>query len=141
MLVDANILLYAIDRTSRFHEPARDWLAAALNGRTRVGFPWLSLAAFVRIATNPRASRAPLSSAAAWECVTDWLACDVAWIPGPTDRHASILGGLIATYDLRGNLITDGQIATLAIEHGLTVVSTDTDFARFREISWKNPLE
>ena len=53
MLVDANILLYSIDEESRFHAGAKDWLEAALNGPRRVGLPWLSLTAFLRIATHP----------------------------------------------------------------------------------------
>ena len=107
---------------------------------TRVGLPWLSLAAFVRISTHPRASDQPLTPAKAWQQVEDWLATDTAWIPAPTDHHAEILGRLVKTYDLRGNLITDAQLAALAIEHGLTVYSSDTDFARFDEIRWVDPL-
>ena len=34
---------------------AKTWLEDALNGNRRVGILWMSLIAFVRIATNPRA--------------------------------------------------------------------------------------
>jgi toxin-antitoxin system PIN domain toxin len=140
MLVDANILLFAVDARSPHHPKATAWLTAQLNGPRRVAFPWLSLAAFVRISTHPRASERPLTSAEAWRHVEDWLACDNAWIPNPTERHAEVLGGLITRYDLRGNLVPDAQVAALAIEHGLTVCSADTDFARFEEIRWLDPL-
>ena len=102
--------------------------------------PWLSLAAFVRITTNPRASDRPLSAKEAWSHVQDWLDCGHTWIPSPTDRHAAVLGDLLVRYDLRANKVTDAQLAALAIEHGLSVYSTDTDFARFAEIDWINPL-
>ena len=92
-----------------------------------------------RISTNPRASVLPLSPTQAWGHVSEWLSCDVAWIPNPTERHAEILGSLILRYDLRANMITDAQLAALAIEHGLVVFSADTDFARFSEIRWENP--
>jgi hypothetical protein len=62
------------------------------------------------------------------------------WTPGPTERHAELLGGLVVSYQLRGNLVGDAHLAALAIEHGLTVCSADTDFARFRELQWVNPL-
>ncbi|HEX2463314.1 MAG TPA: TA system VapC family ribonuclease toxin [Thermoanaerobaculia bacterium] len=140
MLIDANLLLYAVDQRSRHHARARAWLTEALNGDRRVALPWLSLAAFVRIMTNPRASDRPLSAKEAWSHVSDWLDCDLTWTPGPTDRHAAVLGDLIVRYDLRANKVTDAQIAALAIEHGLTVCSSDTDFARFAEIEWVNPL-
>ena len=80
------------------------------------------------------------SPADAWALVEEWLECDATWIPGPTDKHASVLGGLIRKYDLRANMITDAQLAALAVEHGLTVCSADTDFARFAEITWVNPV-
>lgn len=140
MLVDANLLLFAVDRSSPFHNAARAWLTGALNGAERVGLPWLALGAFLRIVTHPRASDHPLTPAAAWSHVTSWLACDTAWIPDPTERHVEVLGTLLATYHPHGNLVTDAQIAALAIEHGLTVYSADTDFARFTEIRWVNPV-
>ncbi|MBA3366644.1 MAG: PIN domain-containing protein [Actinobacteria bacterium] len=140
MLVDANILLFAVDSTSPFHHASERWLTDKLNGPGRVGFPWQSLAAFLRISTNPRAAERPLASRDAWTHVEDWLAAGPAWIPQPTDRHADILGGLIGRYQLRGNLISDAQLAALAVEHGLAVCSADTDFARFQEIRWENPV-
>ena len=140
MLVDANLLLYAVDERSRFHEAASRWLEDVLNGPRRVGFAWPVMAAFLRISTHPRALDRPLAPDEAWEYVADWLACEVAWIPTPTERHADILRSLIVTYELRGNTISDAEIAALAISHGIAVCSADTDFARFRELRWVNPL-
>jgi len=140
VLVDANILLFAVDRTSPFHPAAAHWLTEQLNGARRVGLPWHLLVAFLRISTHPRAAEHPLASAAAWRQVERWLAAEPAWTPLPTERHADVLGRLIAAYDLRGNLISDAHLAALAIEHGLTVCSADTDFARFTEIRWVNPV-
>jgi len=34
----------------------------------------------------------------------------------------------------------DAQLAALAVEHGLTLCSADTDFARFTDLRWANPL-
>ena len=59
MLVDANILLYAVDEKARAHPAARNWLEKALNGSRRVGLPWQSLLAFVRILTHPRGPACP----------------------------------------------------------------------------------
>ncbi|MGI8627811.1 MAG: TA system VapC family ribonuclease toxin [Geodermatophilaceae bacterium] len=140
MLVDANILLYAVDSTSPFHARAADWMSEQLNGPRRVGFPWQSLVAFLRISTHPRASARPLAPKIAARFVEDWLDSDVAWIPQPGPGHASVLAGLIRTHQLRGNLISDAHLAALAIEHGLTMCSADTDFARFTELAWMNPV-
>lgn len=140
MLIDANVLLYAVDDASPFNASARTWLEDALNGPRRVGIAWPTLTAFLRITTHPRALAKPLTPTAAWEYVADWLACENVWIPAPTDRHAGVLGGLLATYDLRGNMIADADLAAVAIEHGLAICSADTDFARFREVRWINPI-
>lgn len=106
----------------------------------RVGLPWESLNAFVRLVTDPRVVARPLSPGDAWEIVESWLAAPVAWIPVPTERHAAVLGSLVRRYRPAGKLVPDAHLAALSIEHGAEVISTDTDFARFTEIRWSNPL-
>lgn len=140
MLIDANLLLYAVHERADEHEAAKFWLIEQLNGSRRVGLPWQSLAAFLRIATHPRAFSRPLSPRTAWERVADWLSAPVAWIPTPGPMHRRIVGELMIGHAVAGNLVPDAFLAALAIEHGLTLCSTDTDFARFREVRWENPL-
>jgi toxin-antitoxin system PIN domain toxin len=140
VLVDANILLYAVDEDSPFHTDARAWLESTLNGTRRVGLPWSSLSAFVRIATHARALIEPLAPVEAWELVEAWLDAPAAWVPAPGRGHRALLGRLLVELDLRGNLVPDAALAALAIEHGLEIVSADSDFARFREITWVNPV-
>jgi uncharacterized protein len=141
MIVDANVLLYAVDTGSPFHQSAKGWLESSLNEPARVGLPWASLLAFQRISTHPRASASPLSPAQAWSFVADWLDADATWVPVPGERHAEILRDLIVAGDLRGNLVTDAHLAALAIEHGVGVCSADSDFARFPQISCVNPVQ
>lgn len=140
MLVDANLLLYAVDESSRHHGAAAAWLESSLNGSRRVALPWLTLSAFVRISTNPRAREHPLDPETAIGFVREWLDAEMAWIPLPGSGFAAAFLGLIEKYQLRGNLISDAQLAALALEHGLTVYSADTDFARFTELAWVNPV-
>jgi uncharacterized protein len=140
MLIDANLLLYAVHERAERHGAAMAWLTEQLNGPRRIGLPWQSLGAFLRIATHPRAFERPLDPSTAWQRVADWLSAPVAWIPQPGPEHARILAHIVTTYDVRGNLVPDALLAALAIEHGLTVCSTDTDFARFSDVRWVNPL-
>ena len=140
MLVDANLLLFARDTHSPFHAASRRWLTDRLNGPVRVGLPWQSLVAFVRISTHPRAYERPLSPDVAWRQVRAWLDAEPAWVPSPTSRHGQVLGQLITAHHLRGNLVSDAHVAALAIEHGLELCSADSDFARFPEVRWRNPL-
>jgi len=140
VIVDANILLFATDEHSRFHESARQWLEERLRGTARVGLPWQSLGAFLRLSTNPRVYPRPLTPETAWTQVDSLLSLDIVWIPHPGPSYAEILGQLVLRHDVRGNLVTDAQLAALALEHGLAICSADTDFARFAEIEWVNPL-
>jgi toxin-antitoxin system PIN domain toxin len=141
MLIDAGILLYAVDRTSPFHDLANRWLTEQFNGPRRVGLPWASLVAFIRISTHPRAAATPLQPDDAVRFIREWLEADVAWVPTPGPRHATVLTELIGKHQLRGNLVSDAHLAALAIEHGLRICSADTDFARFTEVTWINPLK
>ena len=140
ILVDASILIYAKVLEFPQHAVALDWLTARFNGHHRVGLPWPSLLAFVRLVTNPRVFAKPMSSADAWAQVAEWLALDKVWIPSPTIRHVEILGGLITAVNATGNLVPDAHLATLSVEHGLVVCSSDSDFARFPGVKWENPL-
>ncbi len=140
MLIDANILLYATDGSSPYHGTARPWLESQLNGPRRVGLPWLSLWAFVRISTNPRATLRPLTPGQAWSIVEAWLNAPAAWVVEPGPGHREILGRLLVERDIRAGLVTDAVVAALCIEHGLTIVSADSDFARFTDITWLNPV-
>jgi toxin-antitoxin system PIN domain toxin len=98
------------------------------------------LIAFLRIATNPRVFERPEPMAEAWKQVRAWLACEPAWIPQPTERHAELLEELLAQPGVHANLVSDAHLAALALEHGLTLCSTDGDFARFPVLRWQNPL-
>ena len=140
MLVDANILLYAVDQDSPFHENAKNWLEGALNGPKRVALPWQSLTGFLRIVTNPRAMANPLGPTDAWSMVESWLDARNSWVPQPGPGHREILGRLVRELHLSANLIPDAALAALCLEHGLSIVSGDSDFARFTELEWINPV-
>jgi toxin-antitoxin system PIN domain toxin len=140
ILVDANLLVYAANQAAPEHEAARAWLDERLNGTARVGFPWPSLLAFVRIVSNPVIMRQPAAPADAWRQAREWLACDTAWIPLPGTRHSEVLGGLLENRTASSRMVPDAHLAALAIEHGLTLCSTDGDFARFEGLKWDNPL-
>lgn len=140
MLVDANVLLFATDTASAHHEPAAAWLTAALDGPVRIGIPWESINAYLRVTTSSRGRSAPVSHATAWGDVEVWLGCENVWTPTPTTRHAEVYARLASRYGVSGNLVPDAHLAALALEHGLAVVSADSDFARFKEVRWVDPV-
>jgi toxin-antitoxin system PIN domain toxin len=140
ILLDANLLIYATDPRSERHEQARMWLDGQLSGDTRVGLPWESLLAFMRIVTNPKVFERPQTVPVAWRHVEEWLDSECVWVPGPGPAHRSILAGLLRNLGGGPKLIPDAHLAALAIEHGLALCSSDGDFARFKGLRWINPL-
>lgn len=140
ILVDANVLVYAHVSSFPQHDRARDWLDQQLNGAAPVGLPWASLLAFLRLVTNPRVFERPEPITDAWRQVLAWLDCETVWIPQPAERHAGLLGQLLAMPGVQANLVPDAHLAALAIEHGLILCSMDSDFARFPGLHWLNPL-
>jgi uncharacterized protein len=98
--------------------------------------------AFLRLVTNPRVFEHPEPIGDAWRQVRmqAWFACEAVWTPQPTERHAELLGRFLALPGMHGNLVPDAHLAALAVEHGLTLCSTDGDFARFQGLRWLNPI-
>lgn len=140
ILIDVNVLLYATNVKSNHHSAMKAWLDVQLGGSIRVGLPWASTLGFLRLVTNPRIVQNALTMAEAWRQVSAWLNAATVWVPQPTERHAEVLGALLAGPGVHGNLVPDAHLAALAIEHGLTLCSTDGDFARFPKLRWINPL-
>ncbi len=140
ILLDANLLIYSHVASFRQHVPAKTWLDAQLGAGGRVGMPWVSLVAFVRIVTNPRIFERPEPLTDAWKQVEDWLEIETVWVPQPTDTHRAVLGSLLTAGAARANLVPDAHLAAIAIGHGLLLCSADGNFARFPGLRWENPL-
>lgn len=139
-LVDANVLIYAVDEDSPHHNVAKPWLEEHLSGSETFAFAWAVLLAFIRLVTNPRVFEKPLSGDEALDLVDSWLAQTNATVLHPTDRHSLLLRELLAPLGTAGNLTSDAHLAALAIEHGAELCSGDADYGRFAGLQWTNPL-
>ena len=140
ILVDANLLLYAEDSRSEPHEAARTWWDEQLSGSDSVALCWPVLTAFIRIGTNPRLHQRPLTLKEAIERVQSWLDQPCVRLIQTTDQHWSLYQQMLRAGNASGNLVSDAHLAALAVEHNCVLHSTDTDFARFRGLKWKNPI-
>jgi len=138
-IVDANVLLYAVNEASPDHDTARGWLDGALNGTEAVGFSWTALLAFVRLSTKVGLFPRPLSVDAAFAVMRSWTGQPPSVIVEPTARHLDVLAGLIATVGTAGNLTSDAHLGALAVEHRATIVTYDADFGRFPGVRWHSP--
>lgn len=138
-LVDANVLLYAVNASDPRHQVARGWLDAALNAGEPVGFSWVALLAFLRLSTKVGLFPAPLSVQEACGRIEAWLAQPSAILVDPTTRHFAVLAGLIGETGSGGNLVNDAHLAALAVEHAATIISYDWDFGRFKGVRASAP--
>lgn len=138
-VVDANVLLYAVNADSHHHLASRTWLDAALRGGDTVGFTWLALTAFVRIATKVGLFPVPLTTDEALEQTRLWLDAPGARVLEPTGQHLAVLERLLRQVGSGGNLVNDAHLAAVAVEHRAEVVSYDADFGRFAEVRWRRP--
>lgn len=140
ILVDVNLLIYAIDADSLHHSTARRWLEQTLSGTTPVGLAWIVLLAFLRITTHASIMRNPLSTEEALAFIDSWLRQPYVSLIIPGEKHWPILRNLLLSTGTAGNLTSDAHLAALALEHGYSIYSADSDFKRFPGINHINPL-
>jgi toxin-antitoxin system PIN domain toxin len=140
ILLDANLLIYAIDSTSPHHTRARRWLEKVLSGDTAVGLPWAVVLAFLRITTRAGILERQLPVDRAVAFVDEWLDQPYVELVGPGAAHWPLLKNLLHEAGAAGNLTTDAHLAALAIESGCELASTDNDFRRFAGLRLVNPL-
>lgn len=140
ILVDANLLIYAVNEDAPVHHAAKSWLEDTLSGTETVGIAWTVLLAFLRVTTRTGLFRSPLPVEAAFEVMSVWLEAPAVVILEPTVHHLRTLRNLVLPLGTGGNITADAHLAALAIEHGAELCSTDNDFSRFRGLRWRNPL-
>jgi toxin-antitoxin system PIN domain toxin len=131
-LLDANVLLYAVNRDVPHHEAARTWLDDALDGDEAVVFCWVVMLAFLRISTHPGIFATPLSVNEAADVLDAWLSQPNAVVIEPTIHHFITLRTMLASSGTGGNLVTDAHLAAIALEQGADVVTFDADLTRFK---------
>ncbi len=140
ILVDANLLIYAVNADLTDHLRSKAWLEAQLSGTDLVGLPWVTVLAFLRVCTNGRVFNNPLSVDSALSYVDEWFALPSVRAVAPGPHHWKVLRELLTTTGTGGNLTTDVHIAAMAMEHGCAVYSADNDFKRFAGVRHVNPL-
>lgn len=140
IVIDVNILIYAVNRDAPLHSRAKSWLEATITGTENIGIPWTVLVAFLRLATRPGLFRNPMPLDAAFDVIDSWLEQSTVSVIDPGPRHRAILRRLLSPIGTGGNLTSDAHLAALALEHRAELCSTDRDFERFPGLKWRNPL-
>ena len=139
---DINLLLYAYDRDSPFHDRARQWWEECLSGEESVGFTHPTIFGFIRIATSARVFPKPLTLAQAAAHIDTWLERRVSQVLEPQpDHHRQVIELLERAGGAGGNLVSDAQIGALAKAYRAVVHTSDRDFLRFPDVRCHFPLD
>jgi uncharacterized protein len=131
IVLDVNILIYAYSSDVSQHHRARAWMETAFSGDEPVRIPWAVAHAFLRLTTKSKFLLRPLRIEQAAAIVDEWFSLPVVAPLEPGPKYWPILRELVISTNSHGNLVSDAHIAALAIEHGATVCSADSDFSRF----------
>ncbi len=140
IIPDINLLIYTYDSASPFHAKASAWWRECLSGGETVGLAPVVVFGFVRIATNPRVFEQPMTPGEAARHVRSWMAQPVVQVLEPSRENLTGVLDLLEALGTAGNLVTDAQLAALAIENDAVLHTADTDFLRFSGLRWRNPL-
>lgn len=140
ILIDANLLIYVVNKDAPEHEAAQRWFESAIADNEVMGFAWIVILTFLRITTMPRLFQRPLTVMESLQIVEAWLGHPGVTIVHPGESHPQILHDLLIKVGTAGNLTTDAHIAALAIEHHAELCTVDRDFAKFPGLRWRNPL-
>lgn len=140
ILVDANLLIYAVNRDAPQHIAAQKWFEQVLSDHESVGLPWVCLLAFLRVTTRPGILANPLTVERAVAYVESWLQQPFVDPVAPGPGHWPILRHLLQATGTAGNLTSDLHLAAMAIELGAPIYSADHDYQRFAGLDHVNPL-
>jgi toxin-antitoxin system PIN domain toxin len=140
IVVDANLLIYSYDTEALDHVKSSAWVAKVFSGAETVGLPWQTVTAFLRVVTNRRLPGKRVTLQEAIVVVEEWLEQPNVRILAPGENHWPLLKRLMMEGAASGPLVTDAQLAALAIEYGGVLYTADQDFARFPGLRWVNPL-
>jgi toxin-antitoxin system PIN domain toxin len=139
--IDANVLLYASDRSSERHDRARHFVDSCATDPELLCLAWPTLMGYLRIATHPRIFSTPLSPQEALGNISTLLALPqvraVSELDGFVDAYRHVSGGT----SVRGNLVPDAHIAAILFQHGVrTIYTNDRDFLKFQSLDVRNPF-
>ena len=140
IIPDVNLLVYAHNDGSPYHDPARHWWEGLIEGEERVGIPWVVSVGFVRLMTHPRVLVSPATPVQAVDYVREWFQFPHVLSINPGPDHLTHFRRNLLAVGVGANLTTDSHLAAVAMEYQAEIHSNDMDFSRFPGLRWRNPL-
>ncbi len=143
LAVDTNVLLYAANADSPFHDPCRSKLERWRRDPSPTFLTWNVCYEFLRNATHSRVFPRPWQVEPAMRFLDGLLASPGFLLLTATPRHQAVLAQTLAELPgLQGSVLHDLHTAVLMREHGVSQICTkDRDFGRFPFLTVIDPLE
>jgi toxin-antitoxin system PIN domain toxin len=139
--IDANVLLFASDRASTRHDAACAFLESCATSQDTLCLTWLTLMAYVRIATHPKIFSAPLAPEHALANVNALLSMPRTRVVTEQGDFMNAYRHVTAGLIVHGNLVPDAHVATILFQHGVrTLYSHDRDFRTFLTLEVIDPF-
>jgi toxin-antitoxin system PIN domain toxin len=141
ILLDNDILIYALTTALPQHNQARAWLSAALkNSYHPIAISITSILGFIRITTNPKIFKLPLSIIEVQKRLLPLLAHSNVRVVNPTKDHFEKVLITMRDNNLKDDDTMDAHLAVLALSLGAKLATNDKSFARFSGLRLINPL-
>ena len=139
--IDANVLLYASDTASPFHDRALTFLNERVVANELFCLAWPVVMAYLRIATHPSIFTTPLASAEAMHNVEALVNLPYVRMLGEDEGFWTAYRDAVGEQPIRGNLVSDAHVAALLKQHGVkTLYSSDRDYRRFSFLRVVDPF-
>lgn len=137
MLIDSNILIYAINTASPKHKQAQRFLQ---ENSTKLVVAQQNILETLRVLTHPKFPK-PMRLKDAVGVLESIIS--VARIIYPGDETYYVLLELIKKYNLGGDKIFDAYLAATALSNNINLIATDNikDFKDIEEIKVVNPFK
>jgi len=142
LVIDTNVLLYAVNRGCPEHEFCVNFLRETVAAGDTCFVPENIIYEFLRVATHPRVFPQPLRASEAFDFLDALFCVRNFQILGATNKHWESLRGLVRELgEPSGNFFFDVHTAALMREHGIRrIASADNDFAKFSGLDVANPI-
>ena len=139
--VDVNVLLYASDQESPFHDAAVAFLRARAEDPDIFCLTWPVIMGYLRLVTNPRLFARPLAPRAAVDNIAGLLGLPRCRVVSEPEHFLDVYRDIAVEITARGNLVPDAHVAALAKAHGIrTIYSHDRDFRKFPFLRVVDPV-
>ena len=133
ILIDTNVLLYAVNADDSRAATARRALETLINTGGPWALSWSVVYEFLRVATHPRVFPSPLDVEKAWAFVAELIRHPGCVLLTETAVHQETADQCLAEAPrINGNLLHDFRLAVLMREHGIKrILTEDRDFLMF----------